>query len=232
MEEWKAGRLSSSLIDPTLHDASEPAWSPIPAAILIMGKRQGTKKENKQLWGRVAMAALLWYSAPVPRPYVVFVASDVHGPQLTPDAQVVKRMLVEQFRLPADFVITRQRTNCTLLEVRSMKAIKRAYHISHVFALTHLYHAARAQRYLNEVLHGDASVIPVHPEILAEINVPVEVADLYPELHRLITASQPGRWDNLREYGVEWLLNLAHTLDRRGHFERRLARLLRPDSYP
>lgn len=223
--------MTSPFTDPTLQDASEPAWSPIPAAILIMGKRQGTKKENKQLWGRVAMAVLLWYSAPVPRPYVVFVASDVHGPRLTPDAEIVKRMLIEQFHIPADFVITRQRTNCTLLEVRSMKAIKRAYHISHVFALTHLYHAARAQRYLNEVLHGDASVIPVHPEILAEINIPDEIADLYPELQRLIATSQPGRWDNLREHGVEWLLNLAHTLDRRGRFERHLARLLRPGSY-
>ncbi|MFN8453057.1 MAG: ElyC/SanA/YdcF family protein [Anaerolineae bacterium] len=223
--------MTSPFTDPTLQDASEPAWSPIPAAILIMGKRQGTKKENKQLWGRVAMAVLLRYSAPVPRPYVVFVASDVHGPRLTPDAEIVKRMLIEQFHIPADFVITRQRTNCTLLEVRSMKAIKRAYHISHVFALTHLYHAARAQRYLNEVLHGDASVIPVHPEILAEINIPDEIADLYPELQRLIATSQPGRWDNLREHGVEWLLNLAHTLDRRGRFERHLARLLRPGSY-
>jgi hypothetical protein len=254
--------MTSPFTDPTLQDASEPAWSPLPAAILIMGKRQGTKKENKQLWGRAAMAALLWHSAPVPKPYVVFVASDVHGPHLTPirklagraptlgqatawepsllrfsdrpltpDAQVVKRMLTEQFYIPADFLIIRQRTNCTLLEVRSMKAIKRAYHLSHVFALTHLYHAARAQRYLNEVLHGDASVIPVHPEILAEINVPEEIADLSPELHRLIADSQPGRWDNLREYGVEWLLNLAHTLDRRGHFERRLARLLRPGAY-
>lgn len=224
--------MTSSLTNSTLQDAPEPEWSPIPAAILIMGKRQGTKKENKQLWGRVAMAALLWYSAPVPKPYIVFVASDIHGLQLIPDAQVVKRMLIEQFHIPADFVITRQRTNCTLLEVRSMKAIKRAYHISHVFALTHLYHAARAQRYLNEVLHEDASVIPVHPEILAEINVPEEATDLYSELHRLIVASQPGRWDSLREYGVEWLLNLAHTLDRRGRFERRLARLLRPGSYP
>lgn len=223
--------MTSPFTDPTLQDASESAWSPLPAAILIMGKRQGTKKENKQLWGRAAMAALLWHSAPVPKPYVVFVASDVHGPHLTPDAQVVKRMATEQFYIPADFLIIRQRTNCTLLEVRSMKAIKRAYHLSHVFALTHLYHAARAQRYLNEVLHGDASVIPVHPEILAEINVPEEIADLSPELHRLIADSQPGRWDNLREYGVEWLLNLAHTLDRRGHFERRLARLLRPGAY-
>jgi hypothetical protein len=196
-----------------------------------MGKRQGTKRENKQLWGRAAMAAALWYSAPVPRPYLVFVASDVHGPQLTPDAQVVKNLLVQRFGIPADFVITRQRTNCTLLEVRAMKAIRRVYRVSHVFALTHLYHASRAQRYLDEVLHQEASVIPVHPEILAEIGFPETEEALYQELRRLIEASQPGRLDVVREHMVEWLLNLAHSVDPRGRFERRLARVLRPGAY-
>ena len=80
-------------------------WPLTPSAILIMGKRQGTKKENKQLWGRVGLAAALWYSAPEPKPYLLFVASDVHGPARTPDAKVVKRMLVEDFGISADFVI-------------------------------------------------------------------------------------------------------------------------------
>jgi hypothetical protein len=199
---------------------------------MMMGKRQGTKNENKQLWGRVAMAAALWYCAPIPRPYLVFVASDVHGPNLTPDAHVVKHMLVERFQISADFIIVRQRTNCTLLEVRAMRAIKRAYKISHVFALTHLYHAPRAQRYLDEVLKDDASVIPVHPEILAELEPPPEGQEFFAELHHLIAASQPSKFDLMREYLVEWLLNLAHTLDRRGRFERRLAHILRPGAYP
>src|SRR5262245_35273803 len=91
-------------------------WPQEPAGILIMGKRQGTKRENKQLLGRVAMAAALWYSAPQPKPYLVFVASDVHGPNRTPDAEVVKYLLIQEFEIPADFVILRQKTNCTLLE--------------------------------------------------------------------------------------------------------------------
>jgi hypothetical protein len=197
-----------------------------------MGKRQGTKKENKQLWGRAAMAAALWYSAPVPKPYLIFVASDVHGPSLTPDAQVVKNLLVNRFQIPADFLITRQLTNCTLLEVRAARMIKRIYRLSYLFALTHLYHAPRAQRYLNEVMPPNtASVIPVHPEILSEIAIPDEVAEFYQELRRLIVDSQPGRLDTAREHVVEWLLNQAHTLDHRGRFERRLAHLLRPGAY-
>jgi hypothetical protein len=195
-----------------------------------MGKRQGTKRENKQLWGRVALAAALWYSAPHPKPYLIFVASDVHGPKLTPDAQVVKMMLLERFHIPGDYIITRQVTNCTLLEVRMARVLRRIYGLAHIFALTHLYHAARAQRYLDEVL-PDASVIPVHPAILDEIQFPLETAALWLDIRASVQESQPGWLDNLREYIIEWLLNQAHTLDRRGRYERRLARLLRPGAY-
>lgn len=224
--------MTSPLVsNPSSTDTPELEWPPIPSAILIMGKRQGSKKENKQLWGRVAMAAALWYSAPVPKPYLIFVASDVHGPQLTPDAHIVRTMLVERFKIPPRFVVTRQMTNCTLLEVRAMRTLKRIFRVSHVFAVTHLYHAARAQRYLNEVV-SEASVIPVHPEILAEIGFPDEARAFYDELRQLIEDSQPGRPDVWREHVVEWLLNQAHTLDPRGRLERRLARLLRPGAYP
>lgn len=210
--------------------AAEPQWPETLSAILMMGKRQGTKKENEQLWGRVALAAALWYSAPHPKPYLIFVASDVHGPKLTPDAQVVKTMLMERFHIPGDYVITRQVSNCTLLEVRMVRVLCRTYGLAHIFALTHLYHAARAQRYLNEVL-PDASVIPVHPAILDEIQFPLEITALWLDIRALVKESQPGWFDNLREYIVEWLLNQAHTLDRRGRYERRLARLLRPGAY-
>ncbi len=222
--------MNSLTSAPSSIDVAEVQWLLTPSAILIMGKRQGTKKANKQLWGRAAMAAALWYSTPGPKPYLVFVASDVHGPQLTPDAEVVELMLVERFKIPPDFVVTRQLTNCTLLEVRAMRTLKRILRVSHVFALTHLYHAARAQRYLDEVL-SEASIIPVHPEILAEIGFPNEATELYGEIQQLIDASQPGRLDVWREHVVEWLLNQAHTLDPRGRFERRLARLLRPGAY-
>ena len=223
--------MNSSSRNSSSTDAIELNWPPIPSAILIMGKRQGTKKEHRQLWGRVALAATLWYSAPKPKPYLLYVASDVHGPLLTPDAQVVKTMLVDRFGIPADFVMTRQLTNCTLLEVRAARVLKRAYHLAHIFALTHLYHAARAQRYLDEVLPAQASVIPVHPDILNEITFPAEAEELFNELRTLIEVSLPGRFDAAREYAIEWLLNQAHTLDPRGRFERRLARLLRPGAY-
>ena len=205
-------------------------WPPTPAAILIMGKRQGTKKENKQLWGRVALAAALWYSAPEPKPYLLFVASDVHGPDRNPDARLVKTMLTQQFGISADFVMLRPVSNCTLIEVRATRALGRVYRLSHIFALTHLYHAPRAQRYFNEVL-PNVSVIPVHPAILTEINFPPEYDRLLPEIQRLVEASQPHKLDLLREQALELTLTLAHAIDRRGRFERRLARLLRPKSY-
>ncbi|RME73275.1 MAG: hypothetical protein D6784_12155 [Chloroflexi bacterium] len=209
---------------------TEERWPTTPSAILIMGKRQGTKRENRQLWGRAAMAAALWYSAPAPKPYILFVAADIHGPHNTPDGQVVKSLLVEKFGISADFVIIRPRSLCTLIETRAARAVCRAHNVTHIFALTHLYHAPRAQRYLDEVF-PNAAVIPVHPEILAEISFPPAYADLLPEIQQMVQDSQPGRLDLWREYLVEGLLNLAHTVDPRGRFERRLARLLRPGAY-
>jgi len=195
-----------------------------------MGKRQGPKKENKQLWGRAALAGALWHSAPHPKPYLIFVASDRHGPHHTPDADVVKSLLIRQLEVPADYIITRQRANCTLLEVRTAQVIGRAYKLANLFAVTHLYHAARSQRYFAEIA-ANIAVIPAHPAILAEISFPPELMDLQETINQMVAESMPGKFDLLREYVIEWLLGQAHTLDRRGKLERRLAKLLRPNSY-
>ena len=211
-------------------DEDRLIWPPQPSGILIMGKRQGTKKEHKQLMGRTAMAGALWYSAPQPKPYLIFVASDIHGPQKTPDAELVRTMLTQDFYIPADYLILRQKTNCTLLEVRAAQAINRTYQLANIFAVTHLYHAPRTQRYINEVL-PHASVIPAHPDILNEIIFPLEAADLFAKMKHIIENSQPTPLDILREQAIEWLLSHAHTLDPRGRIERRLAKILRPGAY-
>lgn len=209
---------------------NELDWPLKPCGILIMGKRQGTKKENKQLLGRIAMSAALWYSAPQPKPYLLFVASDIHGPSRTPDAEVVKSQLINEFGIPADFIILRRKTNCTLLEVRTARVLSRAYNLANIFAVTHLYHAPRTQRYISEVL-PEAFVIPVHPEILREVNFPVEAADLLTKIEVIVQDSLPTSLDLTREYIIEWFLNLAHTLDQRGRLERYLAGFLRPSRY-
>ena len=206
------------------------SWPKTPSALLIMGKRQGTKRANKQLWGRTAMAAALWHSAPFPKPYIAFVASDVHGRERKADAEVVKEMLIKQFEVPADFLIVRQRSNCTLIEVRATRAIVRAYRLTHIFLITHLYHAPRAQRYANEVL-ANGLVIPAHLDVLNEVTFHPEQEALRQEIVTLVEASQPNWLDRLREMTIEWLLNRAHSVDPRGRLERRLARLLRPLSY-
>ncbi|MCB0194409.1 MAG: YdcF family protein [Anaerolineae bacterium] len=205
-------------------------WPQKPSGILIMGKRQGTKKENKQLYGRIAMAAALWYSAPQPKPYLVFVAADIHSHKRIPDVNFVKTTLVEEFGIPGDFLILRQKSNCTLLEVRSMRAINQAYGFARIFAITHLYHAHRAQIYFDEVL-SEAMVIPVHPDILTEITFPPGGESLLNHLHTLIETSQPQGFDSLREHCVEWILMQAHRLDNRGRLERRLTRIFRPETY-
>lgn len=230
--------MMKARFDPEMTDSKKTApitdteqeWPKTPTAILIMGKRQGIRKGNRQLWARAALAAALWYSAPEPKPFLVFVASDVHGPDRTPDAKVVKFMLVERFGISADFVMLRPVSNCTLIEVRAIRVLSKIYGLTHIFALTHLYHAPRAQRYLDEVLPS-ASVIPVHPEILGEVTFPPECNDLLPEIETLVNESQPPLPDLIREHIIELLLNLAHIVDRRGRFERHLARILRPTAY-
>lgn len=215
---------------PVTNEEQDLEWPQQPSAILIMGKRQGTKRRNKQLWGRIALATALWYSAPVPKPYLMFVASDVHGRPRKPDTEIVKSALVERFYIPPDFLIMRQKTNCTLLEVRAARAIHRAYGLAKLFAVTHLYHAPRTQSYFDEVL-PEASVIPVHPAILDEINFPEEGEELLDELRQIITVSQPNRFDMTREHLVEWILIRAHKVDPRGRLERVFARILRPTAY-
>ena len=219
-----------ALNDATPTNEDQLNWPEQPSGILIMGKRQGTKKENKQLWGRTAMAAALWYSAPQPKPYLMFVAVDVHGPQRRPDALAVKNLPTQRFEIPADFVILRQKSNCTLLEVRTARVLGRTHGLANLFAVTHLYHAPRAQRYFNEVL-PDASVIPVHTDILDALPFPVEADDLLSDIRSLVRSSMPRHIDLTREQLIEWALGHAHTVDRLGRFERTLARVLRPGAY-
>jgi hypothetical protein len=211
-------------------DQTELTWPKALCGILVMGKRQGTKKENKQLWARTALGALLWYSAPDPKPYILFVASDIHGPARVPDAQIVKQLLVGKYKISADYVMLRPVSNCTLIEVRAARVLSKIYKLNYIFAVTHLYHAPRAQRYLDEVL-PQAAVIPVHPEVVDEITLPSEYLRLFSDLPALIKDSMPHRFDLIREQLIETLLNYAHSLDDRGVFERRLARILRPGTY-
>ncbi len=206
----------------------EPKWPSAPLGILIMGKRQGFKKENRQLWGRTAMAAALWHSAPYPKPYILFVAADIHGPDRRPDAQEVKRHLRQQFDISADYIILRRLSNCTLLEVRAARVLSRAYRLHEVIVLTHLYHAARTQLYFNEVL-PNASVIPVHPDILTALPGYIQEIDIFPDIKQTIENSLPHSIDLGREQLVEWCLHTLHKIDPRGYVERWLAKRLRPN---
>lgn len=205
---------------------TEFIWPKEPAAIMIMGKRQGTKKVNKQLYGRIAMATALWYSAPPPKPYIIFVATDIS--QAVNAAYIVKKTLTQQYHIPSDFVMTRRKSNCTLIEVRLARVLYRVYGLAHIFAVTHLYHAARTQTYFDEVLADEVSVIPVHPDVFDEIVYGPDQVEFFAELRAKVLESLPTRVDNLREMMVEWGLTRLHTVDRRGRLERWLAQWFRP----
>ena len=207
-------------------EEEELRWPSTPSAIVIMGKAAPSASEHHELQGRIAMAAALWYSAPQPKPYIAYVATDRHGPNRRPDAALVKEMLRERFNIPADYIMTRRHSNCTVIEMRAIRVLARHYRLTHLFIVTHLYHAARTQAYANEVW-PNADVIPVHPAILDEISFPVMYEDRAPEIAELVKRSQPSLFGRLKEGLVEWLLTVLHSLDRRGRVERWLAKRFR-----
>ncbi len=195
-------------------------------ALLVMGKARRLKGENRQLHGRVALAAALWHAASDPKPYVLFVSADVHGPERTPDAQEVESRLTGKYEIPARYVLARSRSSCTSIEVRAARVLTRIHALDHIVAVTHPYHAPRTRRYLDEVLPG-TSVVEVHPAILDELALPERGSELFRDLEGTIRNSMPTRPELLRERIVEWLLTRLHALDPRGRFERRLAKLVR-----
>jgi hypothetical protein len=104
--------------------------------------------------------------------------------------------------------------------------LARTHGFDRILAVTHPYHARRAQRYLEEVL-PEVCVVSVSVRSLTELTPPHQPTELPYELRPLIEISEPGRWQLAREHIVEGLLNRIHPLDPRGRLERRLARILR-----
>ena len=197
-----------------------------PSAILIMAKRQAGRVQNKPLLGRIALAAALWHHTPDPKPLILYVASDSHGQPQVADAQIVRSLLTEGLGIPVDSLLLREKSNCTLVEVRMVRVLARTHGFDRILAVTHPYHARRAQQYFEEVL-PDVCVVPVSVESLTRLSPPRQPSDLLHQLRPMIEISQPGRWQSVREHIVEGLLNRIHPLDPRGRLERRLARILR-----
>jgi hypothetical protein len=135
-------------------------------------------------------------------------------------------LLTGRFGIPEDSLLLREKSNCTLLEVRMVRALARTHGFDQILALTHPYHARRAQRYFEEVL-PDVCVVPVSLESLARLSPPLPPNELLDKVRPMIETSEPNKWQLAREHVVEGLLNRIHLLDPRGRLERRLARILR-----
>ena len=194
-------------------------------AVVILGKAQGRKRENRQLRARAVAAALLWHASSEPRPALAMVARDV-ADGLT-DAERVKRCLAE-FDVPPEAVVTRTWSNCTILEVRALRVLARAHGWGRLTVLTHPYHRARAQVLFDEVFGaGVARVLAVAPDL--QVGEGVSPA-LLARARAEIAGSMPRGFDLLRETLVEWALSGLHRIDPRGRFERALATRIRPAS--
>lgn len=185
-------------------------------AIAVLGKSQGTKRDNKQLEARVGLAAALWHDAPPPKPIVLYVAAH--------DVPTVEALLTGRYGVPPERIVTRWASNCTFVEVRELRDAGRPHGVDRIVGITHPYHAPRTERYLREVL-PHASVLAVRPEALAGLALPDTAA--FAALPELIRASQPGPLDAARERLVEATLRAIHALDPGGRTERALANLVR-----
>jgi hypothetical protein len=185
-------------------------------AIAILGKSQGTKRDNKQLEARVGLAAALWHAAPPPKPLVLYVAAH--------DVPAVEALLAGRYAVPPESTVTRWASNCTFVEVRELRDAGRLHGVERMVGVTHPYHAPRTERYLREVL-PHSSVVAVRPGALAGLSLPDAAA--FAALAELIRASQPGPLDAAREHVVEGTLRAIHALDPAGHTERALANLVR-----
>ncbi|NNE43296.1 MAG: DUF218 domain-containing protein, partial [Gemmatimonadetes bacterium] len=192
--------------------------SPRADAIAILGKSQGTKPENRQLWARIGMAAALWYESPEPKPYIIYVAAH--------DVPVVEAMLDGYYAIPRGHIVTRWISNCTFVEARAIRDVCDVIGLGRVRAVTHPYHATRTRRYLEEVV-PDPEVVAVERAAWERLRIPTDHAGLFESLPALIDSSQPPPLDHTRERTVETVLNGIHAVDPGGHFERWLANVVR-----
>lgn len=188
-------------------------------AVAILGKVQRIVRDPSQLDARVATAAALWHSASE-KPWILYVASDVHGPEQTPDGLGVRRRLVDDLGVDRDDVVYRPWSNCTVVEARALRVLARALSLGAITALTHPYHAPRARRILSAALPR-VEVVAVRPESVAALALPGL------DLGELVARSMPNRADRAREAAVEAVLGVVGAIDPRGRLERRLARAVR-----
>ena len=188
-----------------------------------MGKRQGMKRVNHALHGRIALAAALWHGLADPRALVLFLAADTHGARRLRDADVVRRLLTTRYGLPLSCIRARPWSRCTVVEVRAVRVLARVHGVGRVMVVTHGYHARRTAAYFAEVGVPVELVVP-EPTALASLVVPLE---LRTPCELAVRCAHPARLDLLRERLVEVAVGALHRSDPRGRAERWLARRFR-----
>jgi len=157
---------------------------------------------------------------------VLYVPADHAGPDRTPDAVAVRRLLAG-YGVPDADVVTRRVSNCTYREVRGLRDLCGELGIRTLTAVTHRYHTARTARYLEEVMPGRTRVVAVTRAELEALTLPAHCAEAFRDLPDLIVRSQPRGADALRETMVEAAMSLLHAADRGGRIEQALADRLR-----
>jgi uncharacterized SAM-binding protein YcdF (DUF218 family) len=188
-------------------------------AIVIMAKRPARRKGPRELEARAALGILFWQQTGGRVTIICVEGHDLPDSDLS-GAEVVHNVAVAA-GVPRDHILTRPLTNCTVREVVAIRDILRELDARQPLVITHPYHVRRTRWYLREAGIG-ANVIGCSAELAIRTFPSIEAS-----LLRLIERGEAHGLNYAREFVVEILLTILHSLDRGGRVEMRLADRIR-----
>lgn len=188
-------------------------------SIVVMGKTYAPGGAPHQLQARAAMAVLFWQRSDGTIPIICTEGYDLPDRHLS-GAEVVQYVAL-QAGVPSERIIAQPLVNCTAREVEAIRNI--LYHCDRrrPLVITHAYHVHRTHRYLHGVGVA-AEVVACSPKHARQM-----CQDPFSDLIAQIERGQPGPLDQIREAGVELILNILHSFDPHGILEHQLANRVR-----
>jgi DUF218 domain-containing protein len=188
-------------------------------AIVIMGKRPARHKGPLELEARAALGVLFCRQTLLTVPIICAEGHDLPDSDLS-GAEVVHNVAIVA-GIPSDRIVTRGSTNCTVREVMAIHTLLREADANRPLVITHPYHVRRTSWYLREsgII---ANVVGCSVELANRSFSPVEAS-----LFSLIERGETHGLNYAREFVVEILLTILHSLDRGGRVEMLLADRIR-----
>jgi hypothetical protein len=188
-------------------------------AVVIMAKRPAPREGPYELEARAALGVLFCRQAGLSVPIICVEGYDLPDSDLS-GADVVRNLAVTA-GVPSDRIATRGLTNCTVREVVAIREVLHDWNADRPLIITHPYHVHRTRWYLREA-GIDASVVGCSAGLATRTFSPIDEF-----LFCLIERGETRGLNRAREFVVEILLTILHSLDRGGRVEMLLADRIR-----